>query len=67
MKFNQTFNYKRFDFSTNNWENRQGKVTFVKIHKNGLVENFFTDTNDETRNCLVVRNGKQISIGVRVV
>jgi len=66
MKFNQTFDYKRFDFSTNDWKNRQGKVTFIKTHKNGLVENFFIDTDDESRNCIVVRNGKQISIGIRI-
>jgi len=64
---NSKINYSRFSFYTNEYENRKAVVTFVKNHKNGMVEYFITDVGDQTRNCLVYQNGKNLSIGARLI
>ena len=67
IKINSKITYSRFNFSTHEYENRKAVVTFVKNHKNGMVEYFITDIGEQTRNCLVYQNGKNLSIGARLI
>jgi len=55
--------YKRYNFFTNQYENRTATVTFVKKWANGLVQTFITDDGDSTRNCIVYKNKKNLTIG----
>jgi hypothetical protein len=53
-KIGKVIVYNRFNYFTNENENRNGKIRGIKVHEK-LVEIFVRDVEDDTRNCVMIK------------